>query len=71
MPCKKSKGKFLYSAVSSPHDCSKHYFPGRPVQSNAISTSLGSIQPHAIINVQKAARTHILHCLFPGTNLYS
>ena len=31
--------------------CSKHffllYFPGRPVQSSTISTSLGSIQPHA------------------------
>ena len=31
-----------------------HYFPGRPVQSNTISTSLGSIQPHATINVRKA-----------------
>ena len=52
---KKSKGKFLYSAVSSPQDCSKHftlYFPGRPVQSNTVSTSLGSIQPYAAINAQ-------------------
>ena len=40
-----------------------HYFPGRLVQSNTISTSLGSIQPHATINVRKAARTHIHHCL--------
>ena len=47
------KGKFLYSAVSNPQDSSKrftHYFPGRPVQSNTISTSLGSIQPYATIN---------------------
>ena len=48
-----------------------HYFPGRPVQSNTISTSLGSIQPHATINVRKAARTYIHHCLLPGTHLYS
>ena len=26
------------------------YFPGRPVQSNTVSTSLGSIQPYATIN---------------------
>ena len=54
--CKlKSKGKFLYSAVSSPQDCSKHfilYFPDSPVQSNTVSTSLGNIQPHATINVR-------------------
>ena len=46
----KSKGKFLYSAASSP----KHftlYFPGRPVQSDTISPSLRSIQPYAIINM--------------------
>ncbi len=36
---KKSKGKFLYSAVSSPQDRSKHftlYFPDRPVHSDTI-----------------------------------
>ena len=45
----KGKGKFLYSAVSSPQDHSKRftlYFPDRPVQSDTISASLGSIQPH-------------------------
>ena len=47
------------------------YFPGRLVQSNTISTSLGSIQPHDTINVRKAARTHIHHCLLPGIHLYS
>ena len=44
------KGKFLYSAVSSPQDHSKHftlYFHDRPVQSDTISASLGSIQPYA------------------------
>ena len=39
------------------------YFPGRRVQSNTISTSLGSMQPHATINVRKAARKHSHHCL--------
>ena len=45
-----NKGKFLYSAVSSPQDRSKRftlYFPDRPVHSDTISASLGSIQPHA------------------------
>ena len=47
--------KFLYSAVSSHQDCSKRftlYFPDRPVQSDTISTSLGSIQPYATINAR-------------------
>ena len=33
---KRGKGKFLYSAVSNPQDCSKRftlYFPGSPIQS--------------------------------------
>ena len=37
-------------------DCSKRftlYFPDRPVQSDTISTSLGSIQPHATSNARK------------------
>ena len=50
----KSKRKFLYSAVSSPQDCSKHILlPGRPVQSNIVSTSLGSIQPYTTINARR------------------
>ena len=68
------KGKF-YIAQYPVHRTAQsgftHYFPGRPVQSNTISTSLGSIQPHATINVRKAARTHTHHCLLPGTHLYS
>ena len=50
------KGKFLYSAVSSPQDRSKRftlYFPDRPVHSDTISASLGSIQPYATINVRR------------------
>ena len=46
----------LYSAVSSPHDCSKRmilYFPDRSVQSNTFSTSLGSIQPYVAINARR------------------
>ena len=50
------KTKFLYSEVSNPQDCSKCftlYFAGRPVQSDTISTSLGSIQPYAAINARR------------------
>ena len=52
----KSKGKFLYSAVSSPQDRSKRftlYIPDRPVHSDTISASLGSIQPYAAINARR------------------
>ena len=47
------------SAVSSPQDRSKRftlYFPDRPVHSDTISASLGSIQPYAAIN---APRLHV------------
>ena len=62
--------KLLHSAVSNPQDCSRRftlYFPDRPVESDTISTSLGSIQPYAA----KASRTHIHQCLQPDTQLYS
>ena len=52
---KKSKGKFLYSAVSSPQDRSKRftfYFPDRSVHSDTISASLGSIHPYDTINAR-------------------
>ena len=59
------KGKFLCSAVSNPQNCSKRftlYFPGRPIQSDTISTSLESIHPYAAINARiKAARTLIMN----------
>ena len=63
----KKKGKFLYSAVSSPQDRSKRftlYFPDRPVHSDTISASLGSIQPYAAIN----ARRLLIHIF---TTVYS
>ena len=53
--CKK-EGKFLCSAVSDPQHDSKRftlYLPGRSVQSNTVSTPLGSIQPHATISAQR------------------
>ena len=64
---KASKGKFLYSAVSSPQDRSKGftlYFPDRPVHSDTISASLGSIQSYATIN----ARRLLVHT---STTVYS
>ena len=50
------KGKFLYSAVSSPQDHSERftlYFPDRPVHPDTISASLGSIQPYTTIIMQR------------------
>ena len=42
-----SSDKFLYSAVSSGlHKALYALLPGRPVQLNTVSTSLGNIQPH-------------------------
>ena len=61
------KGKFLYSAESSPQDHSKRftlYFPHRSVHSYTISASLGSIQPYATIN----ARRLLVHT---STTVYS
>ena len=52
----KRKDKFLYSAVSSPQNRSKHFtlcFSDRPVHSDTISASLGSNQPYATINVRR------------------
>ena len=52
----KGKVKLLYSIVSSPQDRSKRftlYFPDRPVHSDTISASLGSIQPYATINARR------------------
>ena len=71
---KKGKGKFLYSAVSNPQDCSKRftlYFLGRPVQSDTITTYLGNIQPYAAINARKLLVYIYTTCLMSGTHLYS
>ena len=63
---KKGKGKFLYSAVSSPQDRSKCFYTLLPRQTCSINYHL-NFQPHATINVRK----DIHHCLLPGTHLYS
>ena len=60
-------GTFLYSAVPSHRDRSKRftlYFPDRPVHSDTISASLGSIQPYDTIN----ARMLLVHI---STTVYS
>ena len=69
----KAKGKFLYSAVSSPLDCSMHftlYFPDRPVHSDTISASLGSIQPYAAINARRLL-IHISTTVYSQVLIYS
>ena len=46
---------YIAHAVSSPQDRSKRftlYFPGRPVHSDTISASLGSMQPYTTINAR-------------------
>ena len=60
-----SQSSIVYTAVSSPQDHSKHftlYFPDRPVHSDTISASLGSIQSYATINARRLL-VHIHHCL--------
>ena len=68
-----NKCKFLYSAVSIPHDRSKRftlYFPDRPVHSDTISTSLGSIQPYAAINARRLL-VHISTTVYSQEFIYS
>ena len=68
-----SKGKFLYSAASSPQDLSKRftlYFPDRPVHSDTISASLGSIQPYATINARRLL-VHISTTVYSQLLIYS
>ena len=68
-----SKDEFLYSTVSSPQDRSKCftlYFPGRPVHSDTISASLGSIQPYAIINARRLL-VHIATTVYSQVLIYT
>ena len=53
------KGKFLFCAVSSPQNCSTHYFSGRLIQSHTISTSLGSMQSCFNLCVKTARIDHV------------
>ena len=68
---KRGKGKF---SVSNPQDYSRHftlYFPGSPIQSDTITTSMGSMQSYAAINARRLlAHISITH-LLPGINLYN
>ena len=69
----KGKGKFLYSAVSSPQDRSKRftlYFPDRPVHSDTTSTSLGNIQPYATINMRRLL-VHISITVYSQVLIYT
>ena len=69
----RSKVKFLYSAVSSPQDRSKRftlYFPDRPVHTDTISASLGSIQPYATINVWRLL-VHISTTVYSQALIYT
>ena len=68
-----TKGKFLYSAVSSPQDRSKCftlYFPDRPIHLNTISASLGSIQPYATINARRLL-VHISTTVYSQVLIYT
>ena len=67
------KGKFLYSAVSSPQDRSKRftlYFSDRPVHPDTISASLGRIQPYATINARRLL-VHISITVYSQVLIYS
>ena len=69
--CKKSK--FLYNAASSPQEHSKRfslYFPDRPVHSDTISASLGSVQPYATINARRLL-VHISTTIYSQVLIYS
>ena len=45
------------------------YFPGRPVQSNTVSTSLGSIQPYAT-NIVQRLLIHISTTVYSQVLIY-
>ena len=47
------------------------YFPGSPIQSDTISTSLGSMQPYAAINARRLLAHTSITRLLPGIHLYS
>ena len=47
------------------------YFPIRPIQSDTISTYLGSIQPYAAINARRLLVYIYSMCILPGRHLYS
>ena len=50
--------------------CFTLYFPGRPVQSDTISTSLGSTHPYATINVRRLL-VHISTTVYSQVLIYT
>jgi len=64
----KSKGKFLYSRTVS--NRFTLYFPDRPVHSDTISASLGSIQPYATINARRLL-VHISITVYSQVLIYT
>ena len=66
------RGKLFYIAVSNPQNCSKRCFilPDRPVHSNTISASLGSIQLCAAINARRL-RVHISTTVYSQVLIYT
>ena len=63
--------EFLYSATTlrTAQNAFILYFPGKPVKSDTISTSLGSIQPYATINVQRLL-VHISTSVYSQVLIY-
>ena len=51
-----SKGKFLYSAVTSPQDCSKHFISLADLFNQKASQLLYAASSHAAINAQRLLR---------------
>ena len=67
------KRQVLVYAVSSPQDRSKRftlYLPDRPVHSDTISASLGSIQPYAKINARRPL-VHISTTVYRQVLIYT
>ena len=54
------KGTFLYSAVSNPWDCSKHFTPGRLAQSNTMSASIAGRR--LVVHISISVGNQVLIC---------
>ena len=62
--CKKVSSNIVQSPViKTAQSAFTMYFPGTTVQSNTVSTFLGSIQTYPTINAINATRTYSHHCL--------
>ena len=70
-PCTPSKGKFLYSAVLRTVQSALHFTSLTDLFTQTPSRLLWEASSHMLQLMREAARTHIHHCLLPGTHLYS